>query len=161
MCAHAEQVCGVAAFVRSGNILGCRIPLETGFLHGNGTMDQLSKYAPLIARIIIGGFFLMAGLGKVADPAGTAGYIQSVGLPGALAWPAIIFEIVLGLLMIVGFKVRIAALAGAAFCVFTAVMFHNNFADQVQMVMFLKNFAIAGGFLMFFAHGAGAVALDK
>ena len=124
-------------------------------------MDQLSKFAPLIARIFIGGFFLLAGVGKVADIAGTSGYIQSVGLPGVLAWPAIVFEILLGLSVLLGFKTRIAALAGAAFCIFTAVVFHNNFADQIQMVMFLKNFAIAGGFLLLFAHGAGAVAVDK
>lgn len=124
-------------------------------------MDQLSKFAPLIARIFIGGFFLLAGVGKVADIAGTSGYIQSVGLPGVLAWPAAVFEILLGLSVLLGFKTRIAALAGAAFCIFTAVVFHNNFADQIQMVMFLKNFAIAGGFLLLFAHGAGAVAVDK
>lgn len=124
-------------------------------------MEQLAKLSPLIGRIIIGGFFLMAGLGKIGDVAGTAGYMEMVGLPGILVWPAIIFEIALGIAMIVGFKTRLAALAGAAFCVVTAVMFHNNFADQVQMIMFLKNFAIAGGFLMYFAHGAGAYALDK
>jgi putative oxidoreductase len=124
-------------------------------------MDQLKTYSPLIARLIIGGFFLLAGVGKVADIAGTAGYIQSVGLPGLLAWPATIFEIALGLALIVGFQTRIAALAGAAFCVFTAVVFHNNFADQTQMVMFLKNFSIAGAFLMFFAHGPGKLAFDK
>ncbi len=124
-------------------------------------MDQLKTYSPLIARLIIGGFFLLAGVGKIGDVAGTAGYIQSVGLPGFLAWPAIIFEIGLGLALIVGFQTRIAALAGAAFCVFTAVVFHNNFADQTQMIMFLKNFSIAGAFLMFFAHGPGKLALDK
>ena len=124
-------------------------------------MHQLSKFAPLIARILIGGFFIMAGLGKIADVAGTAGYMQSVGLPGILVWPAIIFEVVLGLMIVVGFQTRLAALAGAAFCVVTAVLFHTNFADQIQMIMFLKNFAIAGGFLMIFAHGAGAFAIDK
>lgn len=124
-------------------------------------MDQLAKISPLIGRIIIGGFFLMAGLGKIGDVAGTAGYMDSVGIPGFLAWPAIIFEIALGVAMIIGFKTRLAALAGAAFCVVTAVMFHNNFADQIQMIMFLKNLAIAGGFLMYFAHGAGAYAVDK
>lgn len=124
-------------------------------------MEQLKTYSPLIARLFIGGFFLLAGVGKVADIAGTAGYIQSVGLPGFLAWPATIFEIVLGLAMIVGYQTRIAALAGAAFCIFTAVVFHNNFADQTQMIMFLKNFSIAGAFLMFFANGAGKFALDK
>ena len=124
-------------------------------------MQQLKDYSPLIARLIIGGFYLMAGLGKIADVAGTAGYIQSVGLPGVLAWPAIIFEVALGLALIAGFQTRIAALAGAAFCIFTAVVFHNNFADQIQMIMFLKNFSIAGAFLMFFAHGPGKLALDK
>lgn len=124
-------------------------------------MDQLAKISPLIGRIIIGGFFLIAGLGKIGDVAGTAGYMDSVGIPGFLAWPAIIFEIALGVAMIIGFKTRLAALAGAAFCVVTAVMFHNNFADQIQMIMFLKNLAIAGGFLMYFAHGAGAYAVDK
>lgn len=124
-------------------------------------MDQLKTYSPLIARLFIGGFFLLAGVGKVADIAGTAGYIQSVGLPGILAWPSALFEIVLGLALIVGFQTRIAALAGAAFCIVTAVVFHTNFADQTQMIMFFKNFSIAGAFLMFFANGAGTLALDK
>ena len=124
-------------------------------------MDQLKTYSPLIARLFIGGFFLLAGVGKIGDVAGTAGYIQSVGLPGVLAWPAIIFEIALGLALITGYQTRIAALAGAAFCIFTAVVFHNNLADQMQMIMFLKNFSIAGAFLMFYAHGAGKLALDK
>ena len=123
-------------------------------------MDQLSKYAPLIARLFIGLFFLLAGVGKLADIAGTAGYIESAGLPGVLAWPSALFEIALGLSLILGFQIRYAALAGAAFCVVTAVFFHSNFADQTQMIMFLKNFSIAGGFLLFFAHGAGALALQ-
>lgn len=124
-------------------------------------MDQLSKYAPLIARIFIGGFFLFSGLGKLGDVAGFAGYMQSGGLPGFLAWPAILFEIALGLSILVGFKVRVAALAGAAFCLVSAALYHSNFADQTQMIMFLKNVSIAGGFLMIFAHGAGTLALDK
>ncbi len=124
-------------------------------------MDQLSKYAPLIARIFIGGFFLISGLGKLGDVAGFAGYVQSGGLPGFLAWPAILFEIAVGLSILVGFKVRVAALAGAAFCIVSAALYHNNFADQMQMIMFLKNLSIAGGFLLIFAHGAGAVALNK
>lgn len=124
-------------------------------------MDQLSKYAPLIARIFIGGFFLISGLGKLGDVAGFAGYMQSGGLPGFLAWPAILFEIAVGLLMLVGFKVHVTALAGAAFCIVTAALYHTNFADQMQLIMFLKNFSLAGGFLMIFAHGAGAVSLDK
>ena len=124
-------------------------------------MEQFKSYSPLIARLLIGGFFLLAGVGKAADIAGTAGYMEMVGIPGLLAWPAALFEIALGLSLIVGFQVRLAALAGAAFCVATAVLFHTDFADQTQMIMFLKNFSIAGAFLMFFAHGAGKLALDK
>lgn len=124
-------------------------------------MEQLKSYSPLIARLFIGGFFLLAGIGKVGDIAGTAGYMEMVGLPGLLAWPAALFEVALGLSLIVGFQVRLAALAGAAFCIVTAVFFHNDFADQMQTVMFLKNFSIAGAFLLFFAHGAGKLALDK
>ena len=75
-------------------------------------MDQLSKYAPLIARIFIGLFFLLEGLGKLADVAGTAGYMEMVGLPGILVWPALLFEIALGLSILVGYKLRLAALYG-------------------------------------------------
>ena len=124
-------------------------------------MEQLKTFAPLVARIFVGGFFLLAGVGKAADIAGTAGYMEMVGIPGVLAWPATIFEIALGLSLILGFQIRLAALAGAAFCIITAVLFHNNFADQTQMIMFLKNFSIAGAFLMFFANGAGKFAVDK
>lgn len=123
-------------------------------------MNQISTYAPLVARLFIGGFFLLSGLGKLGDVQGFEGYVAMGGLPGFLAWPAILFEIALGLAMITGFKVRIAALAGAAFCLVTAVLYHANFADQIQMIMFLKNLSIAGGFLMFAAHGAGAVSLE-
>lgn len=125
-------------------------------------MEQLAKFAPLIGRIFIGGLFLMAGLGKaMGDMSQFAGYIEMGGLPGFLAWPATLFEIALGAAMLAGFQTRLAALAGAAFCLATAVFYHNNFADQMQMTMFLKNLAIAGGFLMYFAHGAGAYAVDK
>ena len=67
----------------------------------------------------------------------------------------------MGASLLVRFKLRLFALAGAAFCVVTAVLYHSNFAYQTQMIMFLMNFSIAGAFLMFFAHGAGAYALDK
>ena len=124
-------------------------------------MDKLKLYAPLAARIMMGVLFIMAGVGKLGDVAGFAGYMASGGIPAFLAWPSIIFEVALGLALIVGFQARIMALLGAGFCVVTAVLFHFFPADQMQMTMFLKNFAIAGGLLMVFAHGAGALAVDK
>jgi putative oxidoreductase len=124
-------------------------------------MDKLSTYAPLVARVLIAVLFLMAGVGKLSDVAGFAGYLTSVGLPAFLAWPAILFELALGVSLLAGFQIRIMALLGAGFCIVSGVLYHFDPADQMQMNSFLKNLAIAGGFLMIFAHGAGAVAIDK
>ncbi len=124
-------------------------------------MTALTTYAPLVARILIGLLFLVAGAGKLQGVEGFAGYLTSGGLPAFLAWPAILFEIALGLALIVGFQTRIMALLGAGFCIVAAVLYHFNPADQMQMAMFLKNFAIAGGLVLLAAHGAGRYALDK
>ena len=124
-------------------------------------MEQAAKFAPFVARLLIGALFLIAGTGKLSDVAGFAGYLTSGGLPAFLAWPSVIFEIALGAAMVLGFQVRIMALLGAGFCVLSGLLYHFNPADQMQMTMFLKNLAIAGGFLMLATYGAGAVALDK
>lgn len=124
-------------------------------------MQKINDYAPFAGRVLLAILFLLAGVGKLADVQGFAGYLQSGGLPAVLAWPAIVFEIAVGVLLIVGWHVRYTALAAAAFCVVAGALYHNNFADQMQMIMFLKNLAIAGGFLVLAAHGAGKVAIDK
>lgn len=122
-----------------------------------------SKYAPLIGRILISLLFIIAGAGKAAAPDGTIGYIASAGLPfppvayaGALA-----MELGGGLLLLIGYQTKWVALALAAFTVVTALIFHNNFADQIQTIMFLKNLAITGGLLQIYAFGAGALSLDE
>jgi putative oxidoreductase len=124
-------------------------------------MQHLKDFAPLITRLFLAAMFIPAGLSKTGDVAGLAGYIASGGLPGFLAWPTIVFEILLGLSMLIGFQARIMALLGAGFCVATAVLYHNNFADMIQMQAFFKNLGVAGAFLMIFAHGAGKLAVDK
>jgi putative oxidoreductase len=124
-------------------------------------MTALNTFAPLAARILIGLLFLVAAVGKLSDPAGFAGYLASGGLPAVLAWPAILFEFVVGLGLIAGFQTRILALLAAGFCVVTAVLYHFQPADQMQMTMFLKNLAIAGGLVLLAAHGAGRYAVDK
>lgn len=124
-------------------------------------MQQIQTYAPLVARLLMAVLFLLAGLGKLADPAGFAGYLASGGLPAILAWPAILFEIAVGVLLVVGYQTRLVGLAGAGFCILAALLYHNNFADQMQMINFLKNMAIAGGFLLLTANGAGKYAIDK
>ena len=124
-------------------------------------MQALSTFGPLVGRILIGLLFLIAGLGKTGDVAGFSGYLASGGLPAFLAWPAVIFEIAVGILLIIGYQTRIVSLATAAFCVVAGLLYHFAPADQMQMAMFLKNLAIAGGLLMFAIHGPGRFALDK
>ena len=124
-------------------------------------MTALTTYGPLVGRILIGLLFLLAGLGKLGDVAGFSGYLASGGLPAFLAWPAVLFEIAVGILLIIGYQTRIVALATAAFCVVAGLLYHFAPADQMQMAMFLKNLAIAGGLLMFAIHGPGKLALDK
>ena len=124
-------------------------------------MDSLKSFAPLAARVLIGVLFLLSGLGKLGDVAGFSGYLASGGLPAILAWPAVLFEIAVGAALILGFQTRLAALAAAAFCVVAALLYHANFADQMQMAMFFKNFAIAGGLVLLASTGAGRLAVDK
>ncbi|HAF02107.1 MAG TPA: hypothetical protein DCO68_04650 [Methylophilaceae bacterium] len=115
----------------------------------------------LAGRIMLALIFILAGAGKISDPAGTVGYMQSVGLPGILLWPTIALELLGGLAIAIGFKVRYAAFALAAFCVISAVLFHKNFADQMQMYMFMKNIAMAGGLLLLATSARTAFSIDK
>jgi putative oxidoreductase len=124
-------------------------------------MEQLKDYAPLITRLFLAAMFIPAGLFKLGDVAGFTGYLTSGGLPAFLAWPTIVFEVALGVSMLVGFQARYMALLGAGFCVLTAALYHFQPEDQVQMQAFFKNLGVAGAFLMIFAHGAGKPALDK
>ncbi|QVN19549.1 DoxX family protein [Burkholderia pyrrocinia] len=124
-------------------------------------MDRY-KYLPLLGRILIGAPFLMSGLSKLAAHAATVGYIASVGLPApSLAFVvAVLVEAGGGLLLMSGYRARPVALAMALFSVVTAVFFHHNFADQNQMIHFLKNVMMAGGLLQIAYFGAGAFSLD-
>lgn len=122
-------------------------------------MDKLIEVA---GRVLLGLIFLTAGIGKIgAGYAGTAGYMDSMGIPGALLPLVILLEIGGGLLVMVGFKVKWAAYALAAFTLVAGAIFHSNFADQMQMIMFMKNLSITGGLLLLAVHGAGALSLDK
>ena len=115
----------------------------------------------LVARIFLAQIFLLSGIGKLgAGYAGTQGYMEAMGLPGALLPLVILLEIGGGLALIAGFFSRWVALALAAFCIVSALIFHRNFGDQMQMIMFMKNFAMAGGLLMLYVHGAGGFSVD-
>jgi putative oxidoreductase len=120
-------------------------------------------YLPALGRLLIALIFVMSGLSKIAAPANTMAYIQSAGAPFAPAAFAIavIAEVGGGLALLLGFQTRLAATMLAIFTLATAVLFHNNMADQNQMIHFLKNVAITGGLLQVVAFGAGAFSLDN
>ena len=115
----------------------------------------------LIGRIMLALIFILAGIGKIKDPAGTIGYIQSVGLPGLLVWPTIVLELLGGIALVVGYKTRLVAFVLAGFCLLAAALFHTNFADQMQMILFLKNIAIAGGLMLLAVGGSTAYSMDN
>jgi putative oxidoreductase len=106
--------------------------------------------------------FILSGIGKVAAPAATIGFIASTGLPFATLGfaAAVAVELGGGILLAVGFQTRIVASVLALFSIVTALIFHHAFGDQNQMIHFLKNVAIAGGLLQVVAFGAGAFSID-
>ena len=121
----------------------------------------MTKIFDLIARISISILFLLNGIFKINNFEGTVGWMESFGLPGILIFPAIILEIVGPILIIIGYQTRIAAVALSLFCIATAIIFHNDFSDQMQLNAFLKNIALAGGFLFLVVNGAKGYCLDK
>jgi putative oxidoreductase len=124
-------------------------------------MNNISTFAAPTGRLFLAMMFLMAGLSKIGNYAGTQGYMEAMGVPGALLPLVIALEVLGGLAIILGWQTKIASLALAGFCVVSAVMFHNDFSNQAEMSSFMKNFTIAGGFLLLVAHGPGAYALDN
>ena len=119
------------------------------------------KTLDLIARILISALFFLNGIFKINNYEGTMGWMESFGLPGILLIPAIALEIIGPILIIIGYQTRIAAAALSLFCLATAIIFHNDFADQSQLTAFLKNIALAGGFLFLVVNGAKGYCLDK
>ena len=135
-------------------------PISTG-QPGESTADTVQKVSELSGRILLSVLFLLSGLGKVGAYAGTSAYMSSLGVPGALLPLVIATEVLGALAIIVGWKTRITAFLLAGFSLLTAVIFHSNFGDQIQMIMFFKNVSIAGGYLLLVANGAGPLSIDR
>ena len=131
-------------------------------------MSNTSSLLLVLARILLSFMFILAGFGKITDPAGTAGMIAGAGLPAAtaLTYLAGLFELLTGLAVLVGFQVRIVGWLLAAFCVFTAVVFHLPYASGADLVnilnqiMVMKNFTLAGAYILLATVGAGAYSID-
>jgi putative oxidoreductase len=114
----------------------------------------------LLGRLLISVIFIMAGWSKIGGYAGTQAYMESMGVPGMLLPVVIATELGGGLLVLFGLWARAAAFALAGFSLLAGALFHFKPDDQMQMMILMKNFAIAGGFLFLVARGAGALSLD-
>jgi putative oxidoreductase len=122
-------------------------------------IDRFRSPLDLVGRVGLALIFVVAGYGKIGGYEGTAGYMESMGVPGSLLPLVIATELGGGVAILIGLFTRPIAIALAGFCVLSAVMFHGS-GDQAQQILFLKNLAIAGGFLVLAANGAGAWSVD-
>ena len=114
----------------------------------------------VFGRIFLSTIFLFEGINKIFNYESTIEYMESFNVPEFLAIPTIILEILFPLLLIIGYQTKLSALVLAIFTLTTALIFHTDFTNQMQLISFLKNFAIAGGFLILFINGAGKYSLD-
>ena len=115
----------------------------------------------LVGRIFISLVFLLSGFNKIGNYEGTIGWMETFGMPGIFLIPAIILEVGAPILIIIGYKVKISAALLSLFCIATAVIFHYDFSNQMQFISFMKNIALAGGFLFLVVNGAKDFSLDK
>ena len=115
----------------------------------------------LIGRILISVIFLFSGFNKITNYEGTILWMEGFGLQGFLLIPAIILEITAPILIIIGYQVRVSAAFLAIFCIGTAIIFHNDFSNQMQITSFLKNIALAGGFIFIAINGPKKFSLDN
>ena len=114
----------------------------------------------VLGRIFLSALFLFNGIAKILHYEGTIEYMENFGVPGYLIIPAIIIEILFPILLIIGYKTRLSAIMLASFTILLAVIFHTDFSNQVQLTQFLKNFAIAGGFIIIFVYGPDKYSID-
>lgn len=123
-------------------------------------MDKLQELSAPIGRLLLSMIFIFSGFSKITGYAGTQGYMESMGVPGMLLPLVIAMELLGGIAILIGFKARLIALLFVGFNIVSALIFHQFWIDESQMNPFMKNFAIAGGFLLLFAYGPGAYSVD-
>ena len=114
----------------------------------------------LIGRIFLSTLFLIEGVGKLFTQEQVIMYMEDYGVPGILFIPAVVLEILFPLLLIVGYRTKWAASIMALFTFTVAIIFHTDFSEGMQLVFFLKDIAIAGGFMIIVAYGPGKISLD-
>jgi len=126
----------------------------------NNLFDSVKPYADVAGRVLIATVFVLAGFGKISAYTGTQVYMQHAGVPGALLPLVILLELGGGIAIVVGLYTRPVALLLAGFSIIAALLFHGGSGDQMQQIMLLKDFGLAGGFLFLVANGAGRPSVD-
>ena len=121
----------------------------------------MTNILDLIGRVFISLIFLLSGFSKIGNYEGTVGWMESLGMPGFFLIPTILLEIVAPIFIIVGYKVKISATLLSLFCIATAIIFHTDFTNQMELISFMKNIGLAGGFLFLVVNGAKDFSLDK
>ena len=121
----------------------------------------MTNILDLTGRVFISLVFLLSGINKIGNYEGSVGWMETFGMPGIFLIPAIILEIVAPILIIIGYKVKIAAALLSVFCIVTALIFHTDFSNQMQFVSFMKNIALAGGFLFLVINGTKDFSLER
>ncbi len=124
---------------------------------------NINNWLSLAARVLLSALFLMSGINKILNPAGTQQYMASYGMPltGLFLMGAIALELAGGLSVLLGYKARWGAIALIIFLIPATLIFHTNFADQMQTIQFMKNLAILGGLLMIIQSGSGDIAIKR
>ncbi|MBL0444689.1 DoxX family protein [Aeromonas veronii] len=123
-------------------------------------MDKMKDVALLAGRVLLALMFVMAGWSKIGGYAGTQGYMEAMGVPGFMLPLVILLELGGGLAIMLGLFTRSLSVLMAGFTLMAAFIFHYQPAEQMQMLMFMKNVSVAGGFLALAAAGAGAFSVD-
>ena len=114
----------------------------------------------ILGRLLLSAIFLINGIGKIFNYEGTIQYMENFNVPSYLIIPAITVEILFPILLIIGYYTKFSALVLSLFTLALAVIFHTDFSNQMQLMSFLKNIAIAGGFLIIFVYGPGKYSID-
>ena len=120
----------------------------------------MNAFADFIGRLLLSIVFFMAGFNKIMNYAGTQGFMEQHGVPGLLLPAVIAAEILLPIMLLIGWQTRLAAFGLAIFTLISGALFHYVPGEQMQMIMLMKNIAIAGGLFVVVAHGAGAWSLE-
>jgi len=124
-------------------------------------MKTFQDLAAPVGRVLLALMFLTAGLNKISGYAGMQGYMESMGVPGALLPLVIALEVLGGITLMLGWHTRLTAFLLAGFTLLATLIFHSNLGDQTQMLFFMKNLSIAGGLLLVVSHGAGPYSIDN